>query len=141
VPGLTFGLSGGAERATITSSNNPNTAAVGESVLNTPDWTLTLKADYNWQIEDDITAFFRTDYDLVGESHGSFKVTDPNYNDPSYGVLNASVGLDFGSMQVSLFAKNLLDDTTIIQRPQIDTVIEGYTVRPLTVGVNFATQF
>jgi iron complex outermembrane receptor protein len=141
VPGLTVGFSGGVERATITSTLNPNTAAVGESVLNTPDWTLTLKADYNREIADDVTAFIRSDFDVVGKSHGSFKVTDPNYNDPSYGVLNAAVGLDFGSLQVQLFAKNLLDDQTTIQRPQIDTVIEGYTVRPLTVGINVAKQF
>jgi len=141
VTGLTVGMSGGGERAVITSTTNPNTAAVGESVLNTPDWTLTFKADYNWQIQDDVTAFIRSDYDLVGQSHGSFKVTDPNYIDPSYGVVNASVGVDLGSLQISLFAKNLLDNQTTIQRPQIDTVIEGYTVRPLTVGLNVAKQF
>jgi iron complex outermembrane recepter protein len=141
VQGLIVGVSGGGDRSVITSTINPNTAQVGESVLNTPDWTLTLKGDYNWDIRPDVTAFVRSDYDLIGQSHGSFKVTDPNFNDPFYGVANASVGIDFGSLQMSLFAKNFLDNQTIIQRPQINTVITGYTVRPLTVGLNIAKQF
>ena len=141
VPGLIVGLTGGGERAYIVSTNNPNTAAVGENVLNTPSWTLTLKGDYNWDIRPDITAFIRSDYDVVGQSNGSFKITDPNFHDPAYGVLNASLGLDFGSVQVSLFAKNMLDNQTIIQRPQINTVITGYTVRPMTAGLNVAAQF
>jgi outer membrane receptor protein involved in Fe transport len=141
VHGLTVGASGGSNSSTITKTNNANTAPVGANVLNSPAVSLTFKADYNWDIRDDITAFIRSDYDIVGHSHGSFKTTDSNFEDPAYGVLNASVGLDFGSLQVSLFAKNLLGNDTIIQRPQINTVIEGYTVRPLTAGINVAKQF
>ena len=33
------------------------------------------------------------------------------------------------------------DDRTIIQRPEINTVIEGYTVRPLTVGLTVKVPF
>ncbi len=139
--GLTLGISGGGERAEIVSTTNPNTVQVGEKVLNTPDYTVTLTADYNWSVSDNIVAFIRTDYDVIGQSHGSFKTTDPNFNDPAYGVVNLSAGVDLGSWQVSLFAKNLFDDQTIIQRPQINTVIEGYTVRPLTVGLTVSTQF
>jgi iron complex outermembrane recepter protein len=139
--GLTLGMSGGLERAVITSTTNPQTAAVGEKVLNSPDWTFTVSADYNWEIMNNVVAFVRSDYDWVGRSHGSFTTTDPNFSDPQYGVFNASIGIDTGSLQVSLYAKNLFDDSTIIQRPKINTVIEGYTVRPLTVGVTVSKQF
>ena len=59
----------------------------------------------------------------------------------SYSVLNASVGLETEDYDVSLYVKNLNDDRTIIQQPQINTVIEGYTVRPLTVGVSAKMRF
>ena len=42
---------------------------------------------------------------------------------------------------VSLYVKNLGDDRTIIQRPEINTVVEGYTVRPLTVGLTGTIRF
>jgi iron complex outermembrane receptor protein len=141
IPGLTLGVNGGVGRAVITSSTNPQTAAVGEKVLNSPDWTLTVTGDYNWPISDNVIAFIRSDYDWTGRSHGSFTRTDPNFSDPQYGVFNGSVGVDMGSLQVSLYAKNLFDDSTVIQHPKINTVIEGYTVRPLTVGLTVSKEF
>ena len=139
--GLTLGLNAGAEHATITSTVNAQTAAVGEKVLYTPDWTATFVVDYNWQITPNLLGFIRTDYDWTGRSHGSFQQSDPNFSDPQYGVLNGSVGLDTGDLQVSIFAKNLTDNQTIIQRPAINTVVEGYTVRPMTVGLMVSKQF
>jgi outer membrane receptor protein involved in Fe transport len=141
LPGLTVGVNGGAEHAVITSTVNASTAAVGEKILNTPDWTLTALADYDFEISDKLSGFVRTDYDWVGRSHGSFLQTDPNFSNKQYGVLNASVGIDTGSMQVALYAKNLANDQTIIQRPQINSVIEAYTVRPLTIGLTVSKQF
>ncbi|HVJ52683.1 MAG TPA: TonB-dependent receptor [Aliidongia sp.] len=139
--GLTLGVQGSLQRAVITSTTNPQTAAVGEKVLNSPDWTLTVSADYNFPITENMVAFIRSDYDWTGRSHGSFQQDNSNFSDPQYGVFNASVGIDTGSFQVSLYAKNLFNDQTIIQRPQINTVIEGYTVRPLTIGLNVSKQF
>jgi len=141
IPNLTLGVNLGAGHSQITRSEDPSAAAVGQAVLYTPDWTMTATADYHWQATDAITAFVRTDYDWTGTSHGSYQATNSNYINPAYGVLNASIGIDTGSFQAYLYAKNLLDDQTIIQRPQIDSVIEGYTVRPLTVGLTVAKQF
>ena len=61
--------------------------------------------------------------------------TNSDYSNPQYGVLNASIGIHTARFDVSLYAKNLADDRTIIQRPEINTVIEGYTVRPLTIAL------
>jgi iron complex outermembrane receptor protein len=46
-----------------------------------------------------------------------------------------------GGYKASLFAKNLNDNRTIIQRPQIHTVIEGSTVRPPTFGLQLESAF
>jgi outer membrane receptor protein involved in Fe transport len=46
-----------------------------------------------------------------------------------------------GRYQVSLFAKNLFDNKTILQAPTINSVTMGYTLRPLTVGVSLQAKF
>jgi outer membrane receptor protein involved in Fe transport len=133
---LTIGLTGSFNRATITSSNNIETVQVGEHVLNTPAWTYTADANYEWSVGRFGHAFIRADYDWIGSSYGSYVQANPDYYDPGYGVLNATVGIETDRWTFALFGKNLTDDRTIIQRPEINTVIEGYTVRPLTVGLS-----
>jgi hypothetical protein len=44
-------------------------------------------------------------------------------------------GVKFRDVEIALFAKNLFDNQTILQRPQINSVIEGYTQRPRTIGI------
>jgi iron complex outermembrane receptor protein len=141
VHGLTLGLNSGVGRSVITRSSQPEVAAVGEHVLYTPDWTMAFNGDYRWSISDTLGGFIRLDYEYSGKSHGSYQTDNPNYDDPAYGVLNAGIGVDTGSFQISLYGKNLANDQTIIQRPQVNNVIEGYMMRPLTVGLNVSKQF
>ena len=141
VRNLTLGLDAGGGKSVITRSEDPSAAAVGQTTLFVPKWTATATVDYRLTITDGISAFVRTDYDWTGMSYGSFQSTDPDYINPSYGILNASVGIDAGSFQVSLYGKNVLNNETIIQRPNIASVVQGYTVRPLTIGLHFTKQF
>jgi len=141
VKGLTLGVTAGATKATITSSDNPQTAAVGQKILFTPDWTATFTADYTWPISDDCDGYIRADYDWTGRSHGSYQQSNSNFSNPQYDVLNLSAGVVFGAYDVSLYVKNATDDTTVIQRPQVDLVITGYTVRPVTIGVHGVMRF
>ncbi len=139
--GLTLGLTGGIEHSVITSSNNQITAQPGDSVLNTPNWTITPSIDYTREIAEDVIGFVRASFAWTGTTHSSFLVTDPNYRNPGYGVLNATMGATFGRFEATLYARNLLDDRTIYQRPQINTVTEAYTVQPLTIGVTLSAKF
>ncbi|TLU74587.1 TonB-dependent receptor [Lichenicoccus roseus] len=141
IPGLTLGVNAGAEHASITSTINAQTAAVGENVLFTPTWSASAIADYYHDLSAAVTGFIKADYDWVGPSNGSFTVTDPNFHDPAYGVLNASVGVDFRGWEASLYAQNLLDNKIIIQRPIINSVTEAYTLRPATIGVHLTKRF
>jgi iron complex outermembrane recepter protein len=140
ISGLTLSLNVGAEHAYITSTINSSTAAVGEDVLYTPKWTTSVVTDYGWRLTDAVGAFVRGDYEYIGESKGSFQVTSSQYIDPSYSVVNLNAGLKFGSFEVALFAKNLFDNKTILQSPQINSVIEGYTLRPVTVGISLSKK-
>lgn len=138
---LTLALGASITHSTITKTNNPQTADVGQRVLNVPDWTLTLAADYVRPVFGDTSVVANVNYSFIGESHGSYQITNSNYFNPSYGTVNASVGMEGIAWDASLYAKNLLNDKTIIQRPQINSVIEGYTVRPLTIGIKARYHF
>ena len=132
---LKFGLTASAEHAVVTSTDNPATVAAGAHLIDVPNATYTASVSYNRQISGDFTLRARTDYSWTGHSYGSYQATNPNYSNPSYGVLNANLTLAATRYEVSLYAKNLNNDQKIIQTPEVNTVVEGYTVRPRTIGL------
>jgi hypothetical protein len=138
---LTLSGSASIEHSTITSTNNVATVQVGERVLNTPDSTFDGAISYTTPFSDAMQGFVRLDYNFVGQSHGDYVATNSNYLNPAYGVLNMAMGLDYGRWEISLYGKNITNNTTIIQRPEINTVFEGYTVRPVTVGLTARYRF
>jgi iron complex outermembrane receptor protein len=136
-------LSGSAtlEHSVITSTNNPVTVQVGERVLNTPDSTFDGAISYTTSLTEQANGFIRLDYNFVGQSHGDYVTTNSNYLNPAYGVMNLALGVDYGKWEFSLYGKNITNNTTIIQRPEINTVFEGYTVRPVTLGATLKYRF
>jgi len=143
--GLTLGVNMGAEHAYITSSNNLTTVQPGQNVLYTPNYTATLLANYAWNITSGLKGFARGDYEYTGSSYGSFIVPmagtpNPAYINPSYNLVNLNLGVDWQLFEFAVFAKNLLDNKTILQSPTINSVTMGYTVRPLTAGVAFQVR-
>jgi outer membrane receptor protein involved in Fe transport len=141
IDGLILSGSASVDHSIITSTNNPVTVQVGERVLNTPDATFDGAISYTASLSDLVSGFVRLDYDFVGQSHGDYVATNSNYLNPAYGVLNMALGLDYGRWEVSLYGKNITDNTTYIQRPEINTVFEAYTVRPVTVGLTAKYRF
>jgi outer membrane receptor protein involved in Fe transport len=144
---LSIDASGSANSATITRSINPVDIPVGSNLIDVPVGTFTVGATYDAPLTGDIDILGRIDYDFTGDSYGSYTKINPvgspnlNYRNPSYGVLNASVALTRGKYQLSLYAKNLLNDQTLIQTPEVNTVYEGYTVHPRVVGLTFNAHF
>ena len=122
--------------AKVVQSNNPVDVAVGQHLIAVPGFTATAGANYLHRLDSETAIVALVNYAYTGHSYGSYLLTDPNYRNPGYGVVNASLGVRFGPHTLTLYAKNLLDDRTIIQRPQINTVVEGYTVHPRTIGVS-----
>jgi outer membrane receptor protein involved in Fe transport len=116
---------------------------VGDHVLFTPEYTATLLGDYGWHVTDAVGAFVRGDYEYTGKSYGAFSPQSSAsfYINPAYGVVNLNAGVTIGRFEVSAFAKNLADNKTILQSPTINSVTEGYTLRPRTVGVSLQAKF
>jgi iron complex outermembrane recepter protein len=144
--GLTLTANAGGEHAYITSSSNTVTAQVGQDVLYTPKMTANVTANYTWVLSDTTNAFLLADYEYTGKSFGSFIVStpdapDPSYIDPAYSVVNLNIGVTRGPLEISVFAKNLLNNDTILQSPTINSVTMGYTLRPRTVGIALQAKF
>jgi outer membrane receptor protein involved in Fe transport len=139
--GLTLGLNASIEHAYITSTINSSTAAVGQEVLYTPNWTTSVVVDYRVPFSNSVAAFLRGDWEYTGQSKGSFQVTSTEYINPAYSTANVQAGLNIFQLELAVYAKNVFDARTIIQEPQINSVIEGYTLRPRTIGVTAAYRF
>ena len=142
IPGLTMGFNGSAEHAVITSSSGASPAAVGDDLLFTPKWAGTITGDYRRPISENLSMYVRADYDWTGSSSGDYVVTATDHINKQYGVLNTSLGITTGNgLDVQLYAKNLLNNSTIIREPTIADVTEAYTVRPLTIGLRVQKKF
>jgi iron complex outermembrane receptor protein len=139
--GFTIGLNGDVQNAKITAAPAGSPASIGQHVLYTPEWNAAASADYRWPVKDGMSAFVHADAEWTGPSNGSFQIGSPNYQDASYAVMNANAGFDVHSYELTLYATNLLDDTTIIKHPQVNLVVEAYTVQPRTIGLRVSKHF
>jgi iron complex outermembrane recepter protein len=140
-PGLTLGFNAGTTHATLTQVQPDVGASVGQRLLNTPSWTAAVNGEYAWFPAPQWRAFVRSDYAWVGPSHGTYEVAAVNYDNPSYGLLNASLGFDAGRYELSVYASNLLDNHTIIQHVSIEETVSAYAPRPLTLGLHLTASF
>jgi outer membrane receptor protein involved in Fe transport len=141
LPGLAFHFSGDVQHSDITSATPLAPARPGEKLLFVPDWTASFSTDYTAPVTDAYDGFVRLDYEFTGRERGSFSPADPDYAIPQYGVLNGSIGVKTDTLEVSLYAKNAANEQKVIQHPVINTVFEGYTLRPVTVGVTATKKF
>jgi outer membrane receptor protein involved in Fe transport len=148
---LIVSANGSAESAKVTSSINPVTVPVGANLIDIPQETFDVELAYRRAISDSMRLAALVNYDWTGQSNGSYQrftntvalgsLTNLNFQNPSYGVMNANITLSVKHFEFTLYAKNLLDDHTIIQSPEINTVYEGYTVHPREVGVTLKAFF
>jgi outer membrane receptor protein involved in Fe transport len=140
VSGLKLGVNGSFNHAEITKTTAPF-AQVGQTLEDVPERTAIVSVDYDTPIVNEWTGFAHVDYDFIGHSHGAFQTYLPQYENRAYGVVNAQLGVDTDTWKIYLFAKNLLNDHTIYQQPTVASVTEGYTVRPLTIGISAREDF
>jgi iron complex outermembrane recepter protein len=143
---LTLGASYAYTHAAITEINplyQTFGISTGQAVLNVPKSMASFRFEYSHPIPvmDNGRAFVRADYDLTGSSFGALVATDPGYRQPAYSVMNGSIGFAYKEYEVSIFGKNLLNSSKVIQIPSLLFVPEAYTLRPLTVGLLLKAKF
>ncbi len=141
--GLTIGLNASITHSVFTSVSPllANAVSVGEEVPDVPRYQLTPSIDYNFEVGTGYAAFAHLDYTEVGPSHGTTITSDMAYIQPAYGVMNGNIGIDIDTWEFQLYAKNMLNNSQIIARPTVNYNEQGYTVRPLTVGLKVQKTF
>lgn len=138
--GLTLGASFAYTHAAITKINplyQTFGISAGQALLNVPKSMASFRFEYDHPATDNGSVFVRADYEFTGSSYGSLVASDPGYKQPAYSVVNGSIGFDYKDYEFSIFAKNLLNSSKVIQIPSLLFVPEAYTLRPLTIGVLF----
>ena len=159
---LTMALSGSVVNARLDHGVIINNTLItgtfpGEKVPGVPDFNLSYNARQNFQVSDRVGGFVSIAPNWVGASHGVVIDSNPDYKRPSYITLDASAGIDVGRWEVTLFGRNLTNNNKIIQRPDIEGSaspiyqfnylgtatrnLQGFTLRPLTIGMNASLRF
>ncbi|HEY9026492.1 MAG TPA: TonB-dependent receptor [Burkholderiaceae bacterium] len=113
----------------------------GDWVEGVPRGTVSLGADYHWAVNDSVNAFVRGSGQWTGKSHGTVFRGDPDYDRASYFTADASAGLNWDKWEVTAFVKNLNNNHTALQHPNVQNVSEVYYMRPRTIGVKANYEF
>lgn len=141
----------------------------GERIPGVPEYNMNIQARQNFRLTDEISGYVSATTAWVGASNGTAlgPYTDPetgervpgnpDYRRPNYATLDLNLGISYGKWDFTLFGRNLTNNNKIIQRPNIQgsaspiynfeylgTTLrnnQGFTLRPLTVGMNAAYRF
>jgi len=140
-PGLTIGGTASVVDAKISDAAEGSGTANGQRLLHVPKNSFTTYLDYETPLGTGVTGMMHVDANFLGSSHGSFSVTNPDYNRPGYNVVNATIGVRVGDFEVSVYAQNLLNEDKIIQRPSVWGLRQGLIVRPRTIGLTGRFSF
>jgi outer membrane receptor protein involved in Fe transport len=141
ISSLTLAVSGGYTNAVLTTDIPALSITKGQAIPGVPKVSADVSARYSAPITSTVTGFATGDWNYVGSSHGTVGVTDPDYIRPSYEVVGLNAGVNYRAWELSLFAKNLFNAQEIIQRPNLQTVNRGYTLRPRTIGLSAFVNF
>jgi outer membrane receptor protein involved in Fe transport len=134
-PNLTIGVFGGITRATFDEDVPAINVTAGAQLQGVPKWNAAINGEYRFHVTDTVGGFVRAASRWVGGSRGSFDPNNADYSRPSYKTIDLSIGADVENWEISLFAKNLRNDQTILQRPYVQFLTEAYRQRPRTVGL------
>ena len=130
-----LGLFGGITHATFDEAVPSINVDAGADLIGVPKWNAALTGEWRFFNDGSVNGYVRGAARWVGSSRGSYDVNNPDYSRPSYHTFDASIGATFKAWDFSLYAKNLSNDQTILQRPYVQFLTEAYRQRPRTIGV------
>jgi iron complex outermembrane recepter protein len=129
----TFG--GAYTHATFSQSVPSLGVTKGDPIEGAPVWNGSATLEYSAPITAEVNGFGLWNYRGTGNSRGALSSSNPDYFRPSYGADNATIGIKYRRWGFSLFGKNVFNEQKTIQRPNIQSVVEGITLRPRTIGL------
>lgn len=122
-------------------TTGPLNVSKGDPVQGVPRYSARLGFEYRFAPMAAGRAFVRGSGQWTGSSHGSFVRTSSDYIRPGYFNLDGAAGMTFDKWEFMVFAKNMLNERKIIQRPSVQGVDEAFRVRPRTIGMTASYEF
>ncbi|HEY4083751.1 MAG TPA: TonB-dependent receptor [Burkholderiaceae bacterium] len=138
-PDFTLTTGGGYNHAVFTESV-PFLANSGDLVPGVPKYSLHVGGEYRFAIGT-VDNVLRLNGQWTGASHGTLVSTNPDYLRPGYATADASWTVSFAKWDVNFMVKNLTNNHTILQQPNIQSVNEAFYLRPRTIGVSVSGSF
>ena len=97
--------------------------------------------DYRRPVFRSTKGFARLDYQHAGRSSILNRGAGVNVAIGARDLLNARVGVDFGKVEVAVFANNLTDVSTPIIPGPYGVILQDVEPMPRMVGVNFKAKY
>jgi len=142
--GVTLSASGGYVQAELSNNrgleNGVVGAVTGARIQGVPKYNAALTASYNFSVSE-YPSFVMAGMQWVGSSHGSLDPSQTDYNRPAYHSTDLSAGVTVGSLAYTVFVKNAFDTDTLIQHPQVASIVQGYRLAQRSIGFSLATKF
>ncbi len=143
--GLTLSASGGYVKAELSndvgSQNGVVGAVAGARIQGVPKYNTAISARYNFAVAGAQSAFVMGGVQWVGASKGSLNPESTDHDRPGYHTADFSAGTSVDNYTVTVFVKNAFDNDTVIQHPQVASIVQGYRLMPRAIGVSLATKF
>lgn len=143
-PDLTVSAGGGYNHAVFaedfqfgSSSGVLLTVPKGSHITGVPEYSLRVGGEYQFRLAD-MDSVVRLNVQSTGKSNGSVVSTDPDYKRPGYTTVDASWGLTAGRWDINLSVKNLTNNRTVLQKPNIQSTSEAFYLRPRTIGLSLS---
>jgi iron complex outermembrane receptor protein len=128
-----------------------NVLAVKGDTLDLPPWTVTVGAQYNFNVEN-LPAFVRADFQYQSMRTKPTPLEDPGTSffdsglvpDPSYYQLNLRAGVTIKAVDLAIYANNVTNahpQLALTHEDNETLLFEASTLRPLTIGVAATLKF
>jgi outer membrane receptor protein involved in Fe transport len=145
ISGLTLSASGGYVKAELSNDNGLENGIVGAvkgaQIQGVPHYNGALGAQYNFSAMGGRSAFVMGGVQWVGASKGSLNPESTDYERPSYHTADLSAGVALDRVNLTVFVKNAFDNDTVIQHPQVASIVQGYRLAPRSIGMSVAAKF
>ena len=146
---LKLSLPGAYTNAKLTEDAELNGGSDGDKLPYTPKISYSASADYDWPLSGERSAYVGTTFSHLDEVPGGW---DPGYvalnggqrRLPAYDMFDVRAGMDFGSVSVEVFGRNLTNDegkTSDTSGNTPNGAISTGVIRPLSFGLTVTAEF
>ncbi|TDV33835.1 outer membrane receptor protein involved in Fe transport [Paraburkholderia caballeronis] len=142
----TFGAALSTTDAYLTTGNAGTGSKAGDPLPNTPKFSITASAAYQFQIASH-RASVGVDEQYIGMRHVSFANDTqlPDFKLPAYAITNLQAGIDFTRFNVSFFVRNLFNRSALLSantgRVPLGGNVLATVIQPRTIGVQLTAPF